>query len=352
MAPVSRTTFNSNTNTLYPDNVTAQITPGDLRSQMLDIADSVPFLTSVTTGAPDANDDSANSGSNGTFRVGDQWVDETAASWYVCLDATVGAAVWLLTIDANNNVLVDLYAAQTISNKTLFSPNMDGFATWRDNDKAIFGDDSDLQIYHDGNNSRIRDVGPGDLRIEGSNIRIEDFTTDDNFIRCFSGAGVELSYADSAKLTTTATGIDITGNIDVTGLVDGRDIAVDGTKLDGIEVGADVTDTTNVVAALTAGTNITISAGGVVDATDTNTTYSVGDGGLSEINFTTADNIKLDGIETGTTSVVSLPVAGTAGAGARHFVTDANATTFASVVVGGGANGVPVYSDGTNWRIG
>jgi hypothetical protein len=31
--------------------------------------------------------------------------------------------------------------------------------------------------------------------------------------------------------------------------------------------------------------------------TDTNTTYSVGDGGLTQINFTSADNTKLDGIE-------------------------------------------------------
>lgn len=51
-------------------------------------------------------------------------------------------------------------------------------------------------------------------------------------------------------------------------------------------------------------------------------------------------------------TVAALPAAATAGAGARAFVTDANATTFASVVAGGGANGVPVYSDGTNWRIG
>lgn len=36
----------------------------------------------------------------------------------------------------------------------------------------------------------------------------------------------------------------------------------------------------------------------------------------------------------------------------RAFVTDANATTFASIVAGGGANKVPVYSDGSNWRIG
>jgi len=49
-------------------------------------------------------------------------------------------------------------------------------------------------------------------------------------------------------------------------------------------------------------------------------------------------------------TVASLPAAGTVGRTA--FVTDANATTFASVVAGGGANGVPVYDDGTNWRIG
>ena len=34
------------------------------------------------------------------------------------------------------------------------------------------------------------------------------------------------------------------------------------------------------------------------------------------------------------------------------MVTDANATTFASTVAGGGSNNVPVYYDGTNWKIG
>lgn len=50
--------------------------------------------------------------------------------------------------------------------------------------------------------------------------------------------------------------------------------------------------------------------------------------------------------------VASLPAAATAGVGARGFVTDANATTFNSIVAGGGTNKVPVFSDGTNWRIG
>lgn len=38
--------------------------------------------------------------------------------------------------------------------------------------------------------------------------------------------------------------------------------------------------------------------------------------------------------------------------GARTYVTDATSTTFASIVAGGGGNTVPIFSDGSNWRIG
>jgi hypothetical protein len=55
---------------------------------------------------------------------------------------------------------------------------------------------------------------------------------------------------------------------------------------------------------------------------------------------------------TGATTVSGLPAAATAGAGARAFVTDATLTVFLSTVAGGGANKVPVVSDGTNWLIG
>ena len=74
--------------------------------------------------------------------------------------------------------------------------------------------------------------------------------------------------------------------------------------------------------------NITITASGGVISTNTN--Y----------------------LKTQATTVAGLVSAVTAGAGARAFVTDANATTFANIVVGGGSNAVPVYSDGTNWKIG
>lgn len=51
-------------------------------------------------------------------------------------------------------------------------------------------------------------------------------------------------------------------------------------------------------------------------------------------------------------TVATLPSAVTAGVGARSFVTNALAPAFGATVVGGGAVAVPVYSDGTNWKVG
>ena len=59
----------------------------------------------------------------------------------------------------------------------------------------------------------------------------------------------ELSGAAFTGNVDFAAGVDVTGNITVTGTVDGRDIATDGSKLDGIEASADVTDTANVTSA-------------------------------------------------------------------------------------------------------
>lgn len=53
--------------------------------------------------------------------------------------------------------------------------------------------------------------------------------------------------------------------------------------------------------------------------------------------------------------VSALPVAATVGAGTRGFVSDSTSTLSShhgQAVAGGGANVVPVYSDGSTWRIG
>ena len=59
-------------------------------------------------------------------------------------------------------------------------------------------------------------------------------------------------------LTPNGSGVvAVTGNITVSGTVDGRDLATDGTKLDGVEASADVTDSTNVASSLTGFSTIT-----------------------------------------------------------------------------------------------
>ena len=69
------------------------------------------------------------------------------------------------------------------------------------------------------------------------------------------GGDLDLNSSD-----ITGTGnVNITGNVSLTGTVDGRDVATDGTKLDGVEAGADVTDATNVAAAGAAMTSNNLS---------------------------------------------------------------------------------------------
>ena len=70
------------------------------------------------------------------------------------------------------------------------------------------------------------------------------------------------------------------------------------------------------------------------------------------IKIVAADNTNVSWIKIPPVTVASLPAAATAGNGARSHVTDALAPTFGATVTGGGAVSIPVYSDGTNWKVG
>ena len=105
-----------------------------------------------------------------------------------------------------------------------------------------------------------------------------------------------------------------TGNITVTGTVDGRDIAADGTKLDTVETSADVTDTANVTAAGAVMDSELTNIAAVkalnqgVATTDSPTfaavtsTGNVTVGGTVDGRDVAADGTKLDGIEAGATA--------------------------------------------------
>jgi hypothetical protein len=65
-------------------------------------------------------------------------------------------------------------------------------------------------------------------------------------------------------------------------------------------------------------------------------------------------NVIINNYTVGTTvyTVATLPSAVTSGAGTRTFVSDSSVTTFNTTVASGGANTVPVFSNGTNWKVG
>ena len=113
----------------------------------------------------------------------------------------------------------DLFTVSDISGVPILNVNssglvtIDGSISLGDSDKIQFGASQDLQIYHDGLNSYIKDVGTGDLYIEGGNNIIFH---DENQSRCIiinTSASVDLFYADVKKLETTNTGVAITGNL-------------------------------------------------------------------------------------------------------------------------------------------
>jgi hypothetical protein len=99
-----------------------------------------------------------------------------------------------------------------------------------------------------------------------------------------------------------------------------------------------------------------LSTGGTLSVTGN---ANVGNVGATIGLFTsdiTASNVYANTfVKTTAVTFATLPAAGTAGAGARAFITDGNLVmsgNFGSLVTGGASNGVPVISDGTNWRIG
>ena len=84
--------------------------------------------------------------------------------------------------------------------------------TFGDNDKAIFGAGSDLQIYHDGSNSYISDQGTGNIILDADDsFQVKRGA---NTSAVFdTNAEVALYHNNAVKLATTSTGVDITGTL-------------------------------------------------------------------------------------------------------------------------------------------
>jgi len=85
---------------------------------------------------------------------------------------------------------------------------------FNDNVKIRSGTGNDLEIFHDGTNSKIQDVGTGYLILQGNDrIKLQQYSNGENYIVCKTDAEVELYHNGSKKLETTSTGITVTGKV-------------------------------------------------------------------------------------------------------------------------------------------
>ena len=88
-----------------------------------------------------------------------------------------------------------------------------------DNVKAKFGDSGDLEIFHDTNNSKIKDTGTGTLDILSSGVNIKNAGDTVDIAKFDGGVGqVQLFYNNSKKFSTSGVGVTITSQLDTTNL--------------------------------------------------------------------------------------------------------------------------------------
>ncbi len=96
-----------------------------------------------------------------------------------------------------------------------------------DGEYARFGDSGDLQMFHSGVHSYIQDQGTGILSIQtnGDSITLQDSANAKNMAKFSVGGTASLYWAGSTgagtKLSTTETGVNVTGTVDCDTLTTG-----------------------------------------------------------------------------------------------------------------------------------
>jgi hypothetical protein len=99
-----------------------------------------------------------------------------------------------------------------------------------DNDKAIFGAGSDLEIYHDGTNNRLTLASANTYIQTDGIVHFTDIGNNEKHLTINDDGAVDLYHNNALKLATTATGIDVTGAAAFTGgiSIDGQNASTPG----------------------------------------------------------------------------------------------------------------------------
>ena len=119
------------------------------------------------------------------------------------------------------NGAVELYynnskKLETISTGVQINGNLNvptGDVQLNDNKKLRLGNSQDLDIYHDGSHSYIKDTGASHLKIENDNIRMRNGAGDELMFTATVNDSVSLYYDNSKKFETTTSGATVTGSL-------------------------------------------------------------------------------------------------------------------------------------------
>tara|TARA_R100001224_G_scaffold20420_2_gene10199 strand:+ start:6506 stop:9517 length:3012 start_codon:yes stop_codon:yes gene_type:complete len=148
---------------------------------------------------------------------------------------------------------------------------------------------------------------PTDITVSSTNIVNGTIVNADvNGSAAIDGTKVDPAFGSQNLSTsgTAATGnLTVTGTISVSSTVDGRDVAADGTKLDGIETAATADQTDEEIQDIVGGMLSGNTESGItVTYQDSDGTIDFSVASQTDQNFTNADHSKLDGIEAGATA--------------------------------------------------
>ena len=79
-----------------------------------------------------------------------------------------------------------------------------------DNDKILLGTGDDLQLYHDGSHSYLKDSGTGDLRVLSNVFKVNNAANNETMAIFTEDGSVDLYHNDSLRFETTQYGAKIT----------------------------------------------------------------------------------------------------------------------------------------------
>ena len=218
--------------------------------------------------------------------------------------ATYTAGASVKAGDLNNNQTQLLYATQEEQNQPIQTGNikddavtgakiaddsigsehievLDANLQLADNAKIQVGTGNDLEIYHDGSNSWIKN-GTGAFVTRADDIRLQNNDGSDAMLELTSNGSVAAYHDGSKKLETSATGVTVTGETKTTTLeiggVDVTSTAAELNILDGVTADKDdlnildgVTATTselNIIDGVTSNTSELNKLDGVTSTTD------------------------------------------------------------------------------------